>query len=352
VKIDTGVGVSISPAPQAGYPNGVGTVTAVDVDLNGTMDWVYGGDRLGNLYRFDVSDPDPANWTSTLLFTASYDDGSGNVTVQPILSKPVVSKHPTEEGFLITFGTGSYFAREDARATDIQSIYTIWDRGESNPATAQPGSKSLRLVEQTITNVVDDSVSPFQTRRIVSNNPVDYVSEGADPGVYGWYVDFDMPRAASTISGGVNPDASGQAPPDPQFPGEKAIRRMIFRDGNIIATTVIPTGSGTSCFGARPGSILLFNALTGGDPTEAVVDFNSDGYVDDGDLVTVGGEDFAGGILFDQDALDGQLVDPSILGGEGDTDFLFLSGGNETISFRIRDVNDNRTGRLSWQELD
>ena len=81
-------------------------------------------------------------------------------------------------------------------------------------------------------------------------------------------------------------------------------------------------------------------------------DFNNDGYVDDGDMITVGGEDYAAGILFDQDALDGSLVDPSILGGEGDTDFLFISGGNETTSYRILDVNDNRTGRLSWQELD
>ena len=82
-----------------------------------------------------------------------------------------------------------------------------------------------------------------------------------------------------------------------------------------------------------------------------IVDFNNDGYVDDGDLVEIGGDFFAGGILFDQDALDGSLVDPSILGGQNDTDWLFLSGGNETVSFRIRDVNDNRTGRLSWQEL-
>jgi hypothetical protein len=95
----------------------------------------------------------------------------------------------------------------------------------------------------------------------------------------------------------------------------------------------------------------LFNVLTGGDPNIPVVDFNNDGYVDSGDLVTVDGESFVGGVLFDQDALDGSLVDPSILGGEGDTDFLFLSGGSETISFRISNVNDGRTGRLSWQEL-
>jgi Tfp pilus tip-associated adhesin PilY1 len=350
-KVDTGIGVPTT-GPQAGYPNGLGTVTGVDVDLNGTVDWVYGGDRLGNLYRFDISDPDPANWTSTRLFTATYDDGSGVTTIQPILSAPLVSKHPTESGFLITFGTGSHVAREDNRSQDIQSIYTIWDRGENNPATAQSDTKAQRLVEQVVTNVVDDSVSPAVTRRIVTDNPVDYVSEGGTPGTYGWYVDLDMQRATGTLSGGVNADTSGLAPPDPQFPGEKAIRRLIYRDGNIIATTVLPSGTGTSCFGARPGSIMLFNALTGGNPQFPVVDFNNDGYVDNGDLVEVGGESFAAGILFDQDAFDGGLVDPSILGGEGDTDFLFLSGGSETTSFRINSVNDGRTGRLSWQELD
>jgi hypothetical protein len=65
-----------------------------------------------------------------------------------------------------------------------------------------------------------------------------------------------------------------------------------------------------------------------------VIDFNTDGVVDSGDLVSVGGDEFAGGLLFNQSDLDGQLVDLSTLGGEGDTDFLFVSGGNETISFR------------------
>ncbi len=352
IKIDTGVGPATAPAPQAGYPNGLGTPTAVDVDLNGTVDWVYAGDRLGNLYRFDLSDSNPDNWTSTRLFTASYTDGGGTTTLQPILSKPVVSKHPTEDGFLVTFGTGSHVARDDANSRDIQSIYTIWDRGEANPATAQPDTKALRLVEQVMTNVVDDSTSPAQTRRILTSNPVNYVSESGVPGTYGWYFDLDMVRASTTISGNPNPDSSGLAPPNPQFPGEKAIRRMIYRDGTMIAATVLPSVGSTSCFGSRPGSVLLFDVLSGGNPIRALVDFNNDGYVNDGDLITVGGEDFAAGILFDQDALDGSLVDPSILGGEGDTDFLFISGGNETTSYRILDVNDNRTGRLSWQELD
>jgi hypothetical protein len=208
------------------------------------------------------------------------------------------------------------------------------------------------LVEQTITNVVDDSVSPAITRRIVSRNSVNYIPESGTPGVYGWFIDLDMPRAATTLSGGANLDTGGQAPPAPQYPGEKAIRRLLFRDGTVITTTVLPAAGDSSCFGARPGSILIFDALTGGDALTAVIDFNTDGVVDAGDLVDVAGESYSGGVLFNQQDLDGSLVDLSTLGGEGETDWLFVSGGNETISYRIENLNDSRTGRLSWQRLE
>ncbi len=344
VKLDTGFGVPVPPHPLAGFPNGLGSPAAVDVDLNGTVDRVYAGDRLGNLFRFDLSDANPDNWTVTRVFTATYTTAGGDTTIQPILTQPLVIKHPTEQGFLVIFGTGSYLTRDDANSEDIQSIYAIWDRGESSPATALDDTRELRLVEQTITNVVDDSFTPPVVRRIVSENPVNYELEGAEPGTYGWYIDLDMERADG--------DTAGRAPPEAQFPGEKAIRRLLFRDGTIITTTVLPSLDEFSCFGTRPGSILVFDAVTGGDAQRPVVDFNNDGVVDNGDLVSVDGEAYAGGILFNQSDLDGALVDLSTLGGEGDTDFLFVSGGNETRSYRIEDVNDNRTGRLSWRELD
>jgi len=350
VKITTGAGVPLPGEQLEGYPNALGTPTAVDRDLNGTVDLVYAGDRLGNLWRFNLESSNSASWTATRLFTATYDDGGTDV-LQPILSQPLAVKHPQQTGFLITFGTGSFIAEEDGSDTSIQSIYTIWDPLVSNPPTANANTKDTRLVEQVITNVVDDSVTPAQTRRILTNNTVAYTAETLTPGVYGWYIDLDMVRAENTISGAVNTDISGQAPPDVQYPGEKAIRRFIFRDGVILTTTVLPATNATSCFGSRPGAILILDGLTGGDPGEAVIDFNLDGVVDDADLLAVGGQDFTAGLVFDFTQLDGQLVDLSTLGGQGDTDFLFICGGNECISRRIRDLNDNKTGRLSWTEL-
>ena len=351
VKIDTGYGVPLAGEQLEGYPNGLGAPTAVDADLNGTVDFVYAGDRVGNLFRFDVSGDDPADWHAVRLFTATYNDGTDDI-VQPLLARPLVIKHPENVGFIVIFGTGSYVTREDSGETEIQSIYAIWDRLTSSPATAADGSKAARLVEQTITNVVDDSVSPAITRRIVSTNAVEYVADGADPGTYGWYIDLDMPRAETTISGALNTDTSGQAPPDPQYPGEKAIRRLLFRNGAVITTTVLPASDDRSCFATRAGAILVFDAMSGGDADQAVIDFNTDGIVDQDDLVEVDGVAYSGGVLFDQGDLDGTLVDLSTLGGEGDMDFLFVSGGNDTTVYRIADVNAGRTGRLSWVELD
>jgi type IV pilus assembly protein PilY1 len=347
VKLSTGVGVPAMPAQGAGFPNALGTPALVDRDLNGTIDLAYAGDLLGNMYRFDLSDPDPTKWKVTKIFTATYSDG----TLQPITKQPVVVKHPTQPGFMVIFGTGSYVTKADARDTNIQSVYGIWDRLDSVPATAAADTRSVRLVQQTVTNVVEEVNGVAVTRRVITNNPVTYTPEGASPGVYGWYWDLNMPRATTTTSGNANPDTSGNAPPAPQYPGEKAIRRMIYRDGTIVTTTVLPATGDASCFGARPGAVMLFDLLTGGDPGRPVVDFNNDGKIDANDLVTVGGVAYAAGLLFNQQDLDGTLVDMSTLGGEADTDFLFVSGGDETIAMRIIDAALGRVGRLSWREI-
>ncbi|MDZ7668106.1 MAG: PilC/PilY family type IV pilus protein [Gammaproteobacteria bacterium] len=63
------------PATCRVSPTAAAAPPAVDTDLNGTVDRVYAGDRLGNMFRFDLSDADPDDWTATRLFTASYDDG-------------------------------------------------------------------------------------------------------------------------------------------------------------------------------------------------------------------------------------------------------------------------------------
>ncbi len=349
-KLDTGEGVRAVPDTLAGLPNGLGVPAIIDEDLNGTADLVYAGDLFGNLYRFDISDSDKSKWTTTKLFQATYTAG-GVTNRQPITVQPYVRKHPTQEGFIVIFATGSFITDADAVSKDIQSVYGIWDRGagELNPPTANSDSKSLRLVQQTISNVYDESVVPFNRLRRITNNAVEYQADDAagNPGTYGWYFDFDVERPALTVQGNANPDTTGLAAPDAQYPGERAIRRIIPRGDEILITTIVPRDD-NSCLLAPPGAIFPVNSLTGGNSEGPLFDFNNDGVIDDDDLVN----GYSVGIVIDNDMLNGSLVDPSLLLGEGDTDFLFLSGGDEQVSLRVAQGGKSKTGRLSWRELD
>jgi type IV pilus assembly protein PilY1 len=290
------------------------------------------------------------------LFTARYTKNGAN-TLQPVLAQPLVIKHPTQSGFLVIFGTGSYVTRDDARDRDIQSIYAIWDRGEGVPATSRD-TREARLVNQTLTNIQDTSSTPAVTRRVfLDTQAVEYRPDAQNctsggcanvAGVYGWYVDLDMPAAARTVAGATIPGVSTA----PQYPGERAIRRIIERNGALVTTTVLPALDEFSCFGTRPGAILVLSALTGGDAGQPLIDFSNDGRIDGGDLIDIGDGSFSAGLLMNQNDLDGQLVDLATLGGEGDTDFLFVSGGNSTLAYLIESIRDRRTGRLSWRELD
>ncbi|MEZ5549817.1 MAG: PilC/PilY family type IV pilus protein [Pseudomonadales bacterium] len=349
IKLNTNEGVKNAPDPDAGLPNGLGTPAMVDRDGNGTADLAYAGDLFGNLFRFDISDADPANWTTTKLFQATYD--GTQATRQAITTQPFVRRHP-DGGFLVVFATGSYITEQDGTSTDIESLYGIWDRGEVSPATAPASAKFDRLVEQTVTNLVDEAAAAFDRLRITSANSVTYLPDaGPTPGVYGWYIDLDMPRATDTLQGNPNTDTSGNAPPAAQYPGERAIRRFISRGDALLITTVIPRDSNT-CFRSPPGATWPIDALTGGNPRRAILDTNNDGVVDDDDLISYNGEYYAAGILFDTDDLDGTLVDPSLLIGRGNEDFLFLSGGDDQITLRIAGPADPKTGRLSWRELE
>jgi type IV pilus assembly protein PilY1 len=352
MKVDTGVGVLLPPDVLAGLPNGLGTPTVIDKDLNGTADTVYAGDLFGNLWRFDISNANPANWKATKLFQATYTIGA-TTTRQPITTQPYVFKHPTQPGFIIIVGTGSYITETDGTSTEIQSVYGIWDRGDAAPPTANANAKATRLVQQRVTNIVDDvDTLTFQRLRIMSANPVNYTPDvGATPGVYGWFFDFTMTRPIKTLSGANNPDTDGAAPPNVQFPGERAIRRFVPRGSALLVTTVIPRDANT-CLRSPPGSTFPIDALTGGNPQRAILDLNNDGKIDAADMVTVGGVQYAAGILFSTNDLNGQLVDPSLLLGNGSADFLFLSGGDEQITIRVAGPEDSKTGRLSWRELD
>ncbi len=103
------------------------------------MDYIYAGDLLGNIWRFDVTSQSPTSWavsTSSPLFNAG----------QPITTQPIVSTIKTitwvqnavgldisdaPQRVIINFGTGQQIPQTlksaAIYATGTQSLYGIWD---------------------------------------------------------------------------------------------------------------------------------------------------------------------------------------------------------------------------------
>ena len=163
----------------AGAANGIVEVTAADLDGDHVTDFVYAGDVLGNLWRFDLTSSTSSNWSTavTKLFTTA----SG----QPITTAPVVAEIPAANGgsgkpkLLIAFGTGQKLpltaTASEVYASGTQSLYGIWDASmtawnttttdEKYDAIASPTlpiTLSL-LTAQTTTTTTGTDGSTFRT---------------------------------------------------------------------------------------------------------------------------------------------------------------------------------------------
>lgn len=315
VKINTHFGA------ENGYPNGLGTPRGIDVDGNGTVDYVYAGDLFGNFYRFDLTSSDFHDWSVTKIFKATYTDSGGVVHDQPITTQPIVTTNPTQpDGYIVIFATGSYITLPDGTDPSIQSIYGLWDR-----LSPQEITKS-ELVHQHYTNLSDTTYGHVRT---LSNNPVDYASAGAS--AKGWYDDLDAVAAGGTQ--GVDPA---------EFPGEKAIRNLQIRGGLAFVNSVIPRNS-TSCIKLAGGFALSFCPATGGLDClggRQIFDLNNDGNIDS------------------QDQVASQVVAATRFEGAVPTDSAFIGSmrvtqlSNEDINLTQTNTSfGDNTGRLSWKQL-
>ena len=309
VKLNTGFGV------QDGLPNGLGIPRLIDVDGNGTVDYVYAGDYFGNLFRFDMTSSDYDDWSVTKIFEAAYDPDGANVP-QPITTQPIAVEHPSQpDGYIIIFATGSYITVPDGTSTDIQSIYGIWDR------LAPELISKNDLVQQRYTNVDDPDLGRV---RFLSANDVDY-----DEDAKGWYNDLD-----SVAPGG------NQSTDPAEFPGERAIRRILLRGGLVFVNSVIPKTE-NSCIRVAGGALLSFCPETGGANCviQSVFDVNNDGEFDE----LVDDNEFVTGVLIEEAK---PPTDSGFL-----EDKLITQIGEELFVVDTDTKRGDNTGRISWKQL-
>ncbi len=313
--------------------SGLGEPALVDLDLNGTVDRAYAGDLEGNLHRFDMSSPEPASWSATRLFQARYGNGRG--VPQPITARPLVFKHPSQRGFMVVFATGVPLRPGQSGEAAVQSLYGIWDAGGVVDDVVDLDS----LVAQRMSNIQTTGNGSVRLHRVVADQPVDYQLPGASrsgasrSGVRGWRIDFDAPRAGS---------ATGTA----QHPGERSHPRLTAWGDLLIVTTQIPDGAD----GGAIGAVVPIKWATGGSPRRPVLDLNTDGLLDESDLLPTDTGDRAPAMAFDERDFSGSLAAPQVLPGFGGGQ-LVLAGGISRRSQAIGPPIHRLAGRLSWREL-
>ncbi len=178
--IGTGVG-SVSDPSGLAFVSGY--VEAGDVD--NTVEYVYGGDLKGNVWRFDLTANSNINFWSVQKL-ATLVDGSGNF--QPVTTEPELAKIKISNVFrrFVFVGTGQYLGDTDVtgstdantHASQTQSMYGLVD-DLTTPSGAVITPLRTNLQQQTFTTNADGS-------RTASNNGVDYATKK------GWYIDLTV----------------------------------------------------------------------------------------------------------------------------------------------------------------
>ncbi len=234
-EIETGVGSALAP-------NGLSAPTGA-YELDGkTLKYVFAGDMLGNVWKFDLSNASPALWSATRLFTAQDDGGKA----QPISGRVTIATHPLTRKRWIFFGTGRYLTADDASSTstDVQGMYAVMDEDAAF-------SRS-NLTQRTIT-VTGATVNGYPVRAFEARSSLPAASKG-------WYINLPVS-------------------------GERIVQDAQVVSGFLITASMVPTGN--ACDADGTGYINALNAFTGTSGLTGYFDLNGNGRTSD-DVVGAG----------------------------------------------------------------
>ncbi len=322
-KIDTGVGMAQDPT-GGGRPNGLATAALVDVDGDGNVDYGYAGDLFGNLWKFDFTDADPANWKVAYgagsapapLFVAR--DASGGA--QPITTKPAVSRGPAGQGLIVLFGTGKYLEPGDTLLANLstQSLYGIIDNMTGTDADQVSGRPVLTQQQITRETTLSGGAAPVSVRVTTAN------LLGSNRG---WYLDLISPAG---------------------FQGEMLISDPQLSDGQVIFTTFIP--SSDPCSAGGRSWLMTLDLFDGAHLDHTPYDLNGDGRFNSADYVGSGsGAVPASGIA----TTVGLTARPALLAANssGACDYLIMAGSTGASETVCRNPGARGFGRQSWRQV-
>lgn len=289
-KLDTGAG-------DAANPNGLSAPTGILGRDGRTLAYAYAGDRLGNVWKFDMSSASPASWTVTRMFTAKAGP-AGTGAIQPITGGVTVATDPRTYKRWVFFGTGSYMTTTEAddKTPGTQGMYGIIDTGS------------------TVTKLQLKGRSIINTGATQDGYPVRTFEAKADldsEAYAGWYM--DLPGK-----------------------GERIVQDAQLVSNILVTASMIPEGD--ACEASGSGYINALDAFTGTSAGKSFFDLDKDGDTTDQKVggVPVGSVNFGVGMPTLPIFLDGKLIVGGTNAGEKPG-----SGG----------IVGKEWSRVSWREI-
>lgn len=275
--------------------NGLGQIEGWDRNSDGNTDWFFGGDLKGNVWKFDLSDQNPALWGVAYedrpLFTAV--DGAG--VPQPITGGVSLSSQPETGQLWVFFGTGKMLSAEDPLRSDANTWYGIRD------------------------GIVINNKAELKQRQIIAQEDNARVIEAGAPydmaDLRGWYINLNDPR-------------------------ERIVNRPQVVGNSLVINTVAPGDN--ECNPQGSGWVMSVNPYTGGRLSYTYFDRNKDKKFDKNDDIN---EVPVSAIRFD-----GMPSEPAVFRNDDGTATL-VTGLADT---RIADTDVQPgflQGRVSWREL-
>ena len=190
-------------------PSGFSKISAFANNFNtdNTATFVYGGDLLGNVWRFDMSIDPPA-----VQKLGALTDSGGRP--QSITTRPELG---VVQGNRVLFiGTGRYLGTNDLVDPATLVPAEQWAYGQTLYAFKDRGINYGDIRTSTSNGLVQQTITDSSGIRTISNNPVDWNTKD------GWYVDFNP--------GGTSP-------------GERVNLDPLLVLGTLVVTTNIPGNS-------------------------------------------------------------------------------------------------------------
>lgn len=343
-KLSTETGTADDPTGD-GRPNGLGSVTAVDINRDFKTDYIYAGDMFGNVWKFDLCQADAYNnctVTSSAGFDVAYSGGTpaapkpvytakdSSGRHQPITTEISVGFHPTGTGLVAYFGTGKYLGTGDLSDSSDQTFYGVWDKGTG---TANLPVDRSHLLQQT---VVETNLTQFTgvDARFTSDNEIRWHTTSGTPASgshLGWYIDL-------TES------------------GERVHQAPLLRSGRIIFVTVTP--SSDPCSAGGSSWLMELNATDGARLDFSPFDYNNDGAIDRSDWVAQTSLDLNSDGEINSDDLGtgsgirqktgGILTSPAVLMLPDNEQKMMSTSGGAILSVG---EEDGRESRRSWRQI-